>query len=445
MSRLFGTDGIRAVAGKYPLDQSTIYEIGRNLTDLLKQKKQSPRILIGQDTRASGKWIQQALFQGIRDSKGKAVSAGVIPTSAVAVLSKIKSFSSGIMISASHNPHEYNGIKIFSSDGTKIKDDFEQELEKYIEKSNDTAISPYLKPLTDNELKNEYIQFIKSKFSSESFLKDIKVIIDCANGASSYVAPHIFSELGFNTVSINSEPNGKNINSNCGSLFPSKLAQKVLETKADIGIAYDGDSDRAIFIDEKGKILNGDHTLFILSKYMKKKGLLRSNKIVGTVMSNLGLEKALEDMGLQLIRSDVGDKYVYDEMIKQKSNLGGEQSGHTILLDECPTGDGILTSLKVIQSMIFKNCPLSDLCKGFHEYPQVQKNVKVSRKEDFRLFPEIMSALHKVEKELKGRGRIKVRYSGTEPLARVMIEGENKKEIENMAQMISNSICKELK
>jgi phosphoglucosamine mutase len=445
MDRLFGTDGIRAVTGKYPLDYSTIYKIGKNLTDLLRQINQSPRILLGRDTRSSGKWIQQALFQGIRDSKGEAVSAGVIPTSAVAVLSKIKSFSSGIMISASHNPYEYNGIKIFSSKGTKIKDNFEQELEKNIIKSKDKIIPSSSEPLTDNDLKNEYIQFIKSKFASENFLKDIKVVIDCANGASSDIAPNIFSELGFNTVPINTEPNGRNINSNCGSLFPNKLAHKVLETKADMGIAYDGDSDRAIFIDEKGKVLNGDHTLFILSKYMKEKGLLSSNKIVGTVMSNLGLKKALKAMGLQLIRSDVGDKYVYDEMTKQESNLGGEQSGHTILLDECPTGDGILTSLKIIQIMILKNCPLSDLYKGFHEYPQVQKNIKVSRKEDFSHYPGIMNALKKAEQELSGKGRIKVRYSGTEPLARVMIEGKNKQEIENLAQMISKSISKELK
>ncbi|MFW6140231.1 MAG: phosphoglucosamine mutase [Acidobacteriota bacterium] len=445
MNRLFGTDGIRAVAGDYPLDHSTIYKIGKNLTALLRQKNQFPHILIGQDTRSSGNWIQKALFQGIRDSKGRAVSAGVIPTSGVAVLSKIKSFSSGIMISASHNPYEYNGIKIFSSKGIKIKDSFEQELEKNIIKSKDIIIPDSLELTTDDELKNEYIKFVKSKFESEYFLKDIKVVIDCANGASSNIAPLVFLELGLNTLAINSEPNGKNINSNCGSLFPNKLVHKVLETKADVGIAYDGDSDRAIFVDEKGRILNGDHTLFVLSKYMKEKGLLSSNKIVGTVMTNLGLEKALEDIGLQLVRTDVGDKYVYDEMIKTGSNLGGEQSGHTILLDECPTGDGILTSLKIIQIMIFKNRPLSDLYEGLHEYPQVQKNVKVSKKEDFNRYPGIMKAIQKAEQEVRGKGRIKVRYSGTEPLARVMIEGKNKQEIENLAQMISNSISKELK
>lgn len=445
MNRLFGTDGIRAVAGEYPLDYSTVYKIGKNLTDLLKQKNRSPYILIGRDTRSSGKWIQQALFQGIKDSKGEAVSAGVIPTSGIAVLSKIKSFSSGIMVSASHNPYQYNGIKIFSSEGIKIKDNFEQELEKNTIKSSDIITPEPLEPITDNGLKNEYIRFIKRKFTPENFQKDVKIIVDCANGASSGIAPRLFSDLGLTTLAINSEPNGKNINSDCGSLFPSKLAQKVLETKADIGIAYDGDSDRAIFVDEKGKVLNGDHTLFILSKYMKEKRLLNSNKIVGTVMSNLGLEKALKTIGLQLIRTRVGDKFVYDEMIKQQSNLGGEQSGHTILLDECPTGDGILTSLKIIQIMFLKNRPLSDLYKGFHEYPQVQKNVNVTKKKDFRNYPRIRRSIQKAEQELRGKGRINVRYSGTEPLARVMVEGENKEKIESLAQMISKSISEELK
>jgi len=445
MSRLFGTDGIRAVAGKHPLDYSTIYKIGKNLTDLLKQKTRIPQILLGRDTRSSGEWIQKALFQGIKESKGEAVSAGVIPTSGIAVLSKIKSFSSGIVISASHNPYEYNGIKIFSSEGIKIKQTFEQELENRIIKSKDKITPDSSEPNLDNKLKTEYIEFIKSKFAPQKISKDIKVVIDCANGASSGVAPFIFSEICPKTIYIHSKPDGKNINSNCGSLYPKNLVRKVLETKADLGIAYDGDSDRAIFVDEKGKILNGDYTLFILSKYMKEKGLLKSNKIIGTIMSNLGLEKALKSIGLQLIRTNVGDRYVYDEMIKQGSNLGGEQSGHTIILNECPTGDGILTSLKIIQIMILKNRPLSSLYEGFHEYPQVQRNVNVSKKGDFSNYPEIIKAIKKAENELKKKGRIKVRYSGTEPLARVMIEGENREKIKQLAQMISKSISKELR
>ncbi len=444
MNRLFGTDGIRAVAGKYPLDYSTVYQIGKNLTDLLKQESLSPYILIGRDTRSSGEWIQQALFQGIRDSKGEAVSAGVIPTSAIAVLSKKKSFSSGIVISASHNPYEYNGIKIFSSEGIKIKDSFERRLESGITKSGEKIIPDSSEPLLSKELKTEYVEFLKSKFRYKKFSKGIKVAVDCANGASSNIAPDLFSDLGFNTLAINNRPDGKNINSNCGSLFPDTLAAKVLETKADLGVAFDGDSDRAIFVDEKGKVLNGDHTLFILSKYMKEKGLLRSDKIIGTIMSNLGLEKALKETGLRLIRTDVGDRYVYEEMLKQKSNLGGEQSGHTIILNECPTGDGMLTSLKVIQTMVLKDRPLSSLYSGFYEYPQIQKNVKISRREDFGNCPKIMKAIQKAEQELVEKGRVNVRYSGTEPVARLMIEGEDKEQIERLGQMIAESISKEL-
>jgi phosphoglucosamine mutase len=360
------------------------------------------------------------------------------------VLSKNKSFSSGIVISASHNPYEYNGIKIFSSEGIKIKDSFERKLESGITTSGEKIIPDGSEPQLSKELKTEYVEFLKSKFRYKNISKGIKVAVDCANGASSNIAPDLFSDLGFNTLSINDRPDGKNINSNCGSLFPGALAAKVLEAKADLGVAFDGDSDRAIFVDEKGKVLNGDHTLFILSKYMKEKGLLRSNKIIGTIMSNLGLEKALNETGLRLIRTDVGDRYVYEEMLKQKSNLGGEQSGHTIILNECPTGDGMLTSLKVIQAMAHKDRPLSSLHSGFHEYPQIQKNVKISRREKFENCPGIMKAIQKAEEALMEKGRVKVRYSGTEPVARVMIEGENKEKIERLGQMIAESISKEL-
>jgi phosphoglucosamine mutase len=444
MNRLFGTDGIRAVAGEYPLDYPTIYQIGKNLADLLRQKGLPPYILIGQDTRTSGKWIQRALFQGIKDSRGKAVSAGVIPTSAVAVLNQKRTFSAGIVISASHNPYEYNGIKIFSSKGIKIENSFEEELEKKIISSREKINPDDSEPPINKNLKTEYMEFLKSKFSFKNLSKGIKVVVDCANGASSNIAPSLFSDLGFHILPINSNPDGENINSNCGSLFPNCLAEKVLETKADLGVAFDGDSDRAVFVDEKGKILNGDYSLFILSKNMKEKGLLKSDKIIGTIMSNFGLEKALEELNLKLKRTPVGDKYVYQEMIKQGSNLGGEQSGHTIILNECPTGDGILTSLKIIQTMLHKDSPLSSLYSGFHEYPQVQRNVRVSTKKDFDNFPEIIKAIQEAEGELREKGRVKVRYSGTEPLARVMVEGENRKQIENLAQMISESISKEL-
>jgi phosphoglucosamine mutase len=445
MDKLFGTDGIRAVAGEFPLDYSTVYQIGKSLARLLETNDHPAHIVIGRDTRSSGEWIQKALFQGIRDGNGKPVSAGIIPTSAIAVLSQHKSFASGVMISASHNPHEYNGIKIFSSKGVKINSTLEQELEKHITQSHGPIIPDRFQPLIDENLRTEYIGFLKSKFPLKKHPTDMKIVLDCANGASSGIAPLLFSELGFTSLSINSEPNGKNINSNCGSLFPQGLAKKVIQSQADIGIAFDGDSDRAIFVDEKGNILNGDHTLFILSLYMKKRGLLKSDKIIGTVISNLGLEKGLKEKGLQLIRTSVGDKYVYEEMLKQGSNLGGEQSGHTIILDESPTGDGILTGLMMIQAMMFQNRPLSSLYRVFDEYPQVQKNVAVSKKIDFSHFPSIMKTIQIAERELGEKGRVKVRYSGTEPLARVMIEGDNKEKIERLAQMISQSIWKELK
>jgi len=444
MNRLFGTDGIRAVAGKYPLDYSTVYQIGKNLSELLKQENLSPRILIGRDTRSSGEWLQKALFHGIRDSGGEAVSAGVIPTSAIAVLSKKKSFSSGIVISASHNPFEYNGIKIFSSEGIKIKNSFERKLENLIIKPGKKIIPDSSDPMPSKELKTEYTEFLKSSFPFKDLTKGIKIVVDCANGASSNIAPDVFSDLGFDTLPINNRPDGTNINSSCGSLFPDTLAARVRETKADLGVAFDGDSDRAIFVDEKGKVLNGDHTLFILSDYMKEQGSLKSDKIIGTIMSNMGLEKALKQIGLRLIRTDVGDRYVYEEMIKQNSNLGGEQSGHTIILNECPTGDGILTSLKVIQAMIHKDSPLSSLHSGLHEYPQIQKNVTISRREEFGNCPGIMKAIQKAEHELMEKGRVNVRYSGTEPVARVMIEGENKEQTERLGQMIAESISKEL-
>ncbi|MBD3413906.1 MAG: phosphoglucosamine mutase [Candidatus Aminicenantes bacterium] len=445
MNQLFGTDGIRAVAGKFPLDYSTVWKIGKSLVHLLENTCQPAQILIGRDTRSSGEWIQKALFQGIKESNGKPVSAGIIPTSAVSILSQRKSFCSGVMISASHNPFEYNGIKIFSSNGLKINQSTEQQLEKQITQTKESITPVHFQPLVNENLRTEYIRFLKSKFTVNSVHRDIKIVLDCANGSSSSIAPHIFSELGFTSLSINSKPNGTNINSNCGSLYPESLSKRVIQEGADLGIAFDGDSDRAIFVDEKGSILNGDHTLFILSSFMKERGLLKSNKVIGTIISNLGLEIALKKNGLQLIRTNVGDKYVYEEMLKQGSNLGGEQSGHTIILDECRTGDGILTGLKTIQAMLSKNRPLSDLIKGFDEYPQVQKNVRVSRKQDFALFPEIMDSIRKAEQELGEKGRVNVRYSGTEPLARVMIEGDRKELIENLAQMISQSIDKELK
>lgn len=444
MEKLFGTDGIRAVAGQSPLDYSSVYALGKALISLLKEGDLKPRVIIGRDTRESGEWLEQALFQGINEGQGEAVSAGIIPTSAVSFLAKKYSFSAGIVISASHNSYQDNGIKIFSSQGIKISDTWESKLEKAIieapsnVKRENTRITP------KSSLGQDYMDFLKSRFSHVNLKRKIKVVLDCSNGASSLFASQVFLGLGSEVIAMGNTPDGKNINANCGSLYPQNLARKVVESKADIGVAYDGDADRAIWVDEKGRILNGDHTLFVLSRFMKEKGRLKSDYVIATTMSNMGLEKALEKLDLKLLRTQVGDKYVLEEMMKLKANLGGEQSGHTIFLDDCPTGDGILTSLKMLEVMAAYNLPLSKLVEDLEEYPQILLNVPVRKKTDFDQFPEIINAKEEIEKRLGDSGRLNVRYSGTEPVARVMIEGQDRGEIEDYASQMASVISKYL-
>lgn len=444
MEKLFGTDGIRAVAGQSPLDYSSVYALGKALISLLEKEDLKPRVIIGRDTRESGEWLEQALFQGINEGQGEAVSVGIIPTSAVSFLAKKYSFSAGIVISASHNSYQDNGIKIFSSQGMKISDAWESKLEKAIieapsnVKRENTRITP------QSSLGQDYVDFLKSRFSHVNLKRKIKVVLDCSNGASSLFASQVFLGLGSEVIAMGNTPDGKNINANCGSLYPQNLARKVVESKADIGVAYDGDADRAIWVDEKGRILNGDHTLFVLSRFMKEKGHLKSDYVIATTMSNMGLEKALEKLDLKLLRTQVGDKYVLEEMMKLKANLGGEQSGHTIFLDDCPTGDGILTSLKMLEVMAAYNLPLSKLVEDLEEYPQILLNVPVRKKTDFDQFPEIIDTKEEIEKRLGDSGRLNVRYSGTEPVARVMIEGQDKGEIEDYASQIASVISKYL-
>jgi phosphoglucosamine mutase len=444
MEKLFGTDGVRGIAGEYPLDFSSVYALGRALITLLREKGLEPKVLIGRDTRESGVWLAEALLAGIRDEEGETISAGIIPTSAISFLTKKYSFSAGIVISASHNPYHDNGIKIFSSEGLKISEEWEEKLEKAIRtasktvKREETEISPNL------SFRQDYIDFLESQFSTAKLQRKIKIVLDCANGASFSIAPQVLSDLGFEIVTINNSPNGRNINENCGSLFPQNLAKKVVETKADMGIAFDGDADRAIWADEKGNILNGDHTLFVLSQFMREKGRLRSNNIVATTMSNLGLEKALQKRGFKFVRTQVGDKNVLEEMMKIKTNLGGEQSGHTIFLDDCPTGDGILTSLKWLEAMTESNLPPSKMVEGFDEYPQLLRNVPVRKKIDFNQFPEIVKTIEDIKSQLKASGRMELRYSGTESMARIMIEGKDKSLVEQYSQKMAVVINKYL-
>jgi phosphoglucosamine mutase len=444
MEKLFGTDGIRATAGEYPLDFNSVCTLGYSLMELLRTKNLPPRVIIGRDTRESGQWIEQTLIQGIEDLNGEAISTGIIPTSAISFLTKKHGFSAGIVISASHNPYQDNGIKIFSSQGLKIANEWEEILEKAIIESNLSFQRKDISIPSDNALIYEYIQFLISRFEGVTLPRKIKTVLDCSNGASSIIAPKIFSDLGFEVIAINASPDGTNINKDCGSLYPQKLAKKVVETGADMGIAYDGDADRALWVDENGQILNGDHTLFALAQFMKEKNLLKKNTVVATTMSNMGLEKGLRELGLKLVRTQVGDKYVLEEMIKIDANLGGEQSGHTIFLDDCPTGDGILTSLKMLEVLATKDTTLSRMVAGFEEYPQILKNVPVSIKPDMQTYPEIVSAINKAEELLSDSGRLNVRYSGTESLARIMIEGSDLKQIEEYAAELASVISKHL-
>ena len=437
MDKLFGTDGIRAIAGQFPLDYSSVYTLGKAIAELLEEEGLPLKVIIGRDTRESGVWLEQALIQGINKSKGEAFSAGIIPTSAISFLTKKYSFSAGIIISASHNPYQDNGIKIFSSQGIKISNVWEKKLERAIQTERQNVRKEKIEITPSSSFGEEYIDFLTNRFSHVNFQRKIKLVLDCSNGASCFFAPKVFKDLGFDVTTLGDSPDGKNINFQCGSLYPQNLAKKVVENKADIGIAYDGDADRAIWIDEKGRILNGDHTLFALSQFMKEKGRLKSDFVIATTMSNLGLEKALEKFKLKLYRTKVGDKYVLEQMMKLDANLGGEQSGHTIFLDDCPTGDGILTSIKMLEVIVSRNTSLSELVKDFKEFPQILLNVRVTRKEDFNQFPEIKNAMDEIKKELADSGRLYLRYSGTEPVARIMIEGQDRGQIENQAQKMA--------
>ncbi len=444
MKKLFGTDGMRAVAGEYPLDPSTVASLGWALVKLLGEEGLEPRILVGRDTRESGPWIEKALFQGIDSGGGDVISAGIVPTSAVSYLTKKHRYAAGIVISASHNPYRDNGIKIFSSQGIKIPDGWELRLERILLNRKHKIREKRLRVVPQPALAEEYEDFLRRQIDRLPPAKEMTIVLDCSNGASCAVAPLVFFHLGFKVIPIFNIPDGKNINRKCGSLHPEGLARMVINARADLGVAYDGDADRAIWVDEKGRVHNGDHTLFVQSRFMKTNRTLKSNAVVATTMSNMGLEKALREMGLELVRTRVGDKYVLEKMIDLGANLGGERSGHTIFLDDCPTGDGILTSLKMLKVMLLSGAPFSELVKGLKEFPQILQNVWVREKIDFREFPEIIQVIEEVKAQLAGVGRLDVRYSGTESLARVMVEGEDKTQIEELARKTTDVIAKYL-
>jgi phosphoglucosamine mutase len=442
MGEFFGTDGIRGVAGQYPLDRPTIEGIGYSLAvELTKRLDRVPQIVIGRDTRESGEWIEDALARGASAARASARSAGVITTPGVAYLTRALNADAGVVISASHNSYEDNGIKVFSPSGQKLDDGAEQAIERDL-KSGASIPPPARDGKVENDfgLKEKYLAFLRDEVGAGLRLNNLKIAIDCANGASYELAPMLFSALGANLVVINADPNGRNINLNCGSLHPEALQRAVVDRQADLGLAFDGDADRLLMVDERGALVDGDQLLFIMADYLASRGNLAGDRVVATVMSNLGLELALAERGIALSRTAVGDKYVLDELLKGGGSLGGEQSGHIIFPEISLAGDGMITALEVLRVVTERNRPLSALAGAYTRYPQVTLNVRVSRKPPLDSVPPIKEIINALEKEMAGKGRLLVRYSGTENVARVMIEGEDEAAIRNHAESVAQVI-----
>lgn len=445
MGKYFGTDGVRGVANQ-ELTPELAYRIGRCGGYVLTRQAEKPTVLIGMDTRISGPMLEAALTAGLLSIGAHVVRLGVVTTPCVAYLTRVMRADAGVMISASHNPVEDNGIKFFGSDGFKLSDETELEIERLLDEEEDQLPRPIgagLGTVTNHEhAKFRYLEYLKTTVK-HSF-KGTKIVMDCANGAAYELAPLVFRELGAEVITIHHEPDGLNINLNCGSTHPEQLKQEVLRHKADFGLSYDGDADRLIAVDEKGEEVDGDYILSICGADMDREGRLNHRTIVSTVMSNLGFYKALEGLGLRSAQTAVGDRYVMEEMRKGGYNLGGEQSGHVIFLDYSTTGDGILTSLQLADTIIGSGKPLSELKKVMVKYPQVLVNVRVADKSKYEGNERIAEAVQQAETKLEGNGRVLVRPSGTESLIRVMVEGPEKDLIEQYANEIAEVIREEL-
>ncbi len=444
--KLFGTDGIRGRVNRFPMTPENVLRIGMAIAATIKTDHGRNMILIGKDTRLSGYMIESALTSGICSMGMNVTLVGPIPTPGIAFLTRTLRLDAGIVISASHNPYSDNGIKIFSSSGFKLSD----ELERQIERLADDEKFPAKKPADSkigrayrlDDASGRYIEYIKSTMPKGIDLEGLKIVVDTANGAAYKVTPWLLRELGADVISINDKPDGININDNCGSLYLQCLADEVRKHNAHIGIAHDGDADRTLFVDEKGNMVDGDMILGIWASELKHENKLNGNGIVATVMTNLGLEKYLEDKGIKLVRTSVGDRYVVEEMKKGGYNLGGEQSGHIIFFDYNTTGDGPITALQVLYLMRKKNRLISELIAGIQSYPQVLLNVAVSSKKDFKESPEINRIIEAATKRLADKGRLIVRPSGTESKIRVMVEAESMEMAKNTAEDVAGAIEK---
>jgi phosphoglucosamine mutase len=438
MTQLFGTDGIRGIAGTFPLDVRTVRRVGAALVKALQSRE--PKLLIGRDTRESGEWIERELAQGARLFGSNVQSIGIAPTPAIAFLTASLDFDAGVVISASHNPYQDNGIKVFSGAGVKYTEDFERRVEQLVADPSWDVAASEATPVSAAQHLRKYLDHARTVLPTPHALGPVRIAVDCANGAMTAVAPALFKELGFDVSVIGGEPDGRNINEGVGSTHPQRLADVVRQGGHRLGVAFDGDGDRAILVDGTGRVLDGDHVMLMCAKQMKAEGRLRGNTVIATVMSNIGLELALRKVGLQLIRTQVGDKYVMEEMQKRNLSLGGEQSGHLIFPDFLFTGDGLITALNVLRTMAASGRELADLADDLTTYPQVLVNVRVREKTNLSTIPGVAAAMARVEDHLGENGRLLVRYSGTEPLLRVMLEGQNKDEIDRWAREIVDAV-----
>ncbi len=448
MGRLFGTDGVRGVANIHPLTSEMAIQIGRATAYICKNSKRRHRVLIGKDTRLSGYMLEQALASGICSMGVDVLLVGPLPTPAIAFLTTSMRADAGIMISASHNPFQDNGIKIFSSDGFKLPDAEENRIEDLIFSGKLDQLRPTAaeigKATRVDDAAGRYIVHCKDTFPNKYTLDGIRIVLDCAHGAAYKVAPVIFRELGAEVEAIGDDPNGENINLACGALYPEKLTKEVVKKKADLGIAFDGDSDRAIFVDENGSVIDGDAIMAICGLELLNSRKLKKKTLVATVMSNIGLELLLKEHGAKIVRARVGDRYVVEEMVKRGCNFGGEQSGHLVFMDYSTTGDGIISALQVLSVMLSSDKKLSELSMTLKRMPQTLVNVTVKEKPNLDEVAAVSKAIDQAEKKLKEKGRVLVRYSGTEMLARVMVEGPSQKEIDKIAKDIANLIKREI-
>ena len=447
MRKLFGTDGIRGVANVYPMTVEVALQLGKGCAFIFKDRNRRHKIVVGKDTRLSGYMIETAITAGICSMGGDVLLVGPLPTPGIAFLTTSMRADAGIVISASHNPYQDNGIKVFSSNGFKLPDPVEEQIEslmftEQLSSSHVTA-NKVGKAFRIDDAIGRYIVFLKNTFPQELTLDGLHIVLDCANGATYKVAPTVFEELGAQVTLLGARPNGENINKNCGALYPRLISAMVRKKKADIGISFDGDGDRVVFADENGEVIDGDQIMAICATRMSQERRLKKNTLVTTVMSNMGLEVAMQEKGIRMIRTQVGDRYVVEEMVKRGCNFGGEQSGHLVFLDHNPTGDGILSALQLLAIMRKEGKSLSDLSDIMEKYPQTLVNIRIKERKRLEDFPAVMQQIRKVEKKLGQKGRLLVRFSGTELLVRVMVEGEDEKEIQLLTEETAQVIERE--